>query len=98
MSAVLALFCNIITNPLDPHVSSDLEQIKAVPGYLRHLRQNPRTPQDRLFLTMVEELCAELVRLGKCAVVMAKNNHGTMPYYSYEELDRQSSSGLSSQD
>ena len=98
MSAVLALFCNIITNPLDPHVSADLEQIEAVPGYLRHLRQNPRTPQDRLFLTMVEELCAELVRLGKCAVAMAQNNHETTAYYRYEDLDRQSSSGLSSQD
>ncbi|KAI9151535.1 ABC-transporter-regulating transcription factor [Paramyrothecium foliicola] len=64
MSAMLAIFCSVLLDPLDPQAAKDLAEIAAIPEVLRKLRQRGGTTREDAFLDMVEELCAELVRLG----------------------------------
>jgi hypothetical protein len=97
MSAVLAIFCNILINPLDPQVTNDIELVEGLPTYLRCIKSHPKSQQERIFLGMAEELCAELGRLGRSAVAMAREHQETWTYYRYSaELAPQSSSGMSS--
>ncbi|KAH7014422.1 uncharacterized protein B0I36DRAFT_389324 [Microdochium trichocladiopsis] len=73
ISAVLAIFCHILLDPVSPTVQEDLALIGCVPGIVRSLGERRRRPhpRDSVFYNMVDELCAELIRLGNCAVYRA---------------------------
>ncbi|KAJ1323632.1 proline utilization trans-activator [Microdochium nivale] len=70
ISAVLAIFCHILLDPTGPAVQEDLVLIGSVPRIVRNLGMRRRQHQVRneAFYGTVDELCAELVRLGECAV------------------------------
>ncbi|KXJ87964.1 hypothetical protein Micbo1qcDRAFT_20337 [Microdochium bolleyi] len=70
ISAVLAIFCHVLLDPVNPTVQEDLELIGSVPKIVRDLgtRRRQHHERDETFYRMVEELCAELIRLGHSAV------------------------------
>lgn len=81
MSALLTIFCNILHNPLDPQAAQDLELINRAPDLIKGMAI-PHPNRDELFrINLVDEFIAELSRLGKCAIIKAREenlNHNSL--------------------
>ncbi|KAI1497599.1 fungal-specific transcription factor domain-containing protein [Biscogniauxia marginata] len=80
MAAVLALFCNILLNPLCIQSRNDLELLNSAPELIRSLRVRRLSPNELLHMKMVEDFMVELTRLGTCAILKAhrEKNANTM--------------------
>jgi hypothetical protein len=68
ISAVLTLFCNILMNPLGPHVDFDYELLSRVPSLLRGTRSRQSGPTELMHVKVVDDFINELSRLAKCAI------------------------------
>jgi hypothetical protein len=72
MSALLMIFCNLLLNPLDPQAMQDLELLNQVPEMIKGIRIRQLTLNEILHIKLVDDFVAELTRLGKCAVMKAR--------------------------
>jgi phospholipid N-methyltransferase len=69
MSALLAIFCNILQNPADPQASKDLALLKSATGMLERvfLRQ-AYSVNELMHVKLVADFVNELCRLATCAM------------------------------
>ncbi|RAK96079.1 putative C6 transcription factor, partial [Aspergillus ibericus CBS 121593] len=74
MSALLAIFCNILQNPSDPQATKDLGLLKIAMSMMERvfLRQ-PSSVNEIVHIKMVADFVAELYRLASCAIEKAWN-------------------------
>lgn len=74
MSALLAIFCNILQNPTDPQATKDLGLLKTAKGMMERifLRQ-PTSVNEIVHIKMVADFVTELYRLASCAIDKAWN-------------------------
>ncbi|PYI14703.1 hypothetical protein BO86DRAFT_302907 [Aspergillus japonicus CBS 114.51] len=74
MSALLAIFCNILQNPTDPQATKDLGLLKTAKGMMERifLRQ-PASVNEIVHIKMVADFVTELYRLASCAIEKAWN-------------------------
>ncbi|RAH55214.1 C6 transcription factor [Aspergillus piperis CBS 112811] len=72
MSALLAIFCNILQNPSDPQATKDLGLLKTAMSMLERifLRQ-PSSVNEIVHIKMIADFVAELYRLASCAIEKA---------------------------
>ncbi|PYH92486.1 Zn(II)2Cys6 transcription factor [Aspergillus ellipticus CBS 707.79] len=72
MSALLAIFCNILQNPSDPQATKDLGLLKTAMSMMERifLRQ-PSSVNEIVHIKMVADFVAELYRLASCAIEKA---------------------------
>ncbi|KAH7024761.1 uncharacterized protein B0I36DRAFT_274374 [Microdochium trichocladiopsis] len=68
MCAVLTIFCNILSNPLDPRAVEDLQLMSKCPDIIRNMRPRRLTPSEVLHIKTIEHFFSELTRLGACAI------------------------------
>ncbi|KAL4869014.1 hypothetical protein BDV12DRAFT_185418 [Aspergillus spectabilis] len=69
MSALLAIFCNILQNPAEPQASKDLALLKGATGMLERvfLRQ-AYSVNELVHVKLVADFVSELCRLANCAM------------------------------
>ncbi|KAK9319400.1 hypothetical protein V1517DRAFT_332708 [Lipomyces orientalis] len=72
MSALLTIFCNLLLDPLGPRAVQDLELLTSIPDMIRAIRIRQLTLNEILHIKLVDDVVAELTRLGRCAVVKAR--------------------------
>ncbi|KAL3469695.1 hypothetical protein BJX99DRAFT_251781 [Aspergillus californicus] len=74
MSALLAIFCNILQQPADPQASKDLALLKSATGMLERvfLRQ-AYSVSELVHVKLVADFVNELCRLASCAMDKAWN-------------------------
>ncbi|RDW78587.1 putative C6 transcription factor [Aspergillus mulundensis] len=74
MSALLAIFCNILQNPAEPQASKDLALLKSATGMLERvfLRQ-AYSVNELVHVKLVADFVNELCRLASCAMDKAWN-------------------------
>ncbi|GKZ23931.1 hypothetical protein AbraCBS73388_010536 [Aspergillus brasiliensis] len=72
MSALLAIFCNILQYPSDPQATKDLGLLKIAMSMLERifLRQ-PSSVNEIVHIKMIADFVAELYRLASCAIEKA---------------------------
>ncbi|GKZ93222.1 transcriptional regulator family: Fungal Specific TF [Aspergillus niger] len=72
MSALLAIFCNILQNPSDPQATKDLGLLKTAMSMLERifLRQ-PSSVNEIVHIKMIADYVSELYRLASCAIEKA---------------------------
>ncbi|KAL4882546.1 hypothetical protein BJY04DRAFT_226950 [Aspergillus karnatakaensis] len=72
MSALLAIFCNILQNPSEPQASKDLALLKSATGMLERvfLRQ-AYSVSELVHVKLVADFVNELCRLANCAMEKA---------------------------
>ncbi|PWY70919.1 Zn(II)2Cys6 transcription factor [Aspergillus heteromorphus CBS 117.55] len=72
MSALLAIFCNILQNPSDPQATKDLGLLKTAMSMMERifLRQ-PSSVNEIVHIKLVADFVAELYRLASCAIEKA---------------------------
>ncbi|KAL4924192.1 putative C6 transcription factor [Aspergillus undulatus] len=77
MSALLAIFCNILTNPAEPQASKDLSLLKSATGMLERvfLRQ-AYSVNELVHVKLVADFVNELCRLATCAMDKAWRERG----------------------
>lgn len=74
MSAVLTLFCNILSNPLDPQTGDDLELLRTAPELIKGIRLRRLATNEIQHTKMIEDFVAELLRLGSSAIQKARED------------------------
>ncbi|KAK0614905.1 hypothetical protein B0T17DRAFT_592780 [Bombardia bombarda] len=72
MSAVVAIFCSILLNPLDPRAEQDLELLSSAPDLIKTFQMQRMTQTELAHLKMADEFLAELARLSRSAIAKAK--------------------------
>lgn len=78
ITAVLTLFCNILSNPHDPDAINDIKLLEDVPVLIRRIPVRKLTLGDWLQLQYMDGLMTELAAI--CAQVISnsrKNSLGT---------------------
>ncbi|KAL4970659.1 putative C6 transcription factor [Aspergillus stella-maris] len=77
MSALLAIFCNILTNPAEEQASKDLALLKSATGMLERvfLRQ-AYSVNELVHVKLVADFVNELCRLAACAMDKAWRERG----------------------
>ena len=72
MSALLAIFCNILQNPLDPQSTKDLSLLRTATGIMERvfLRQLSSV-NEIVHIRLIEDFVTELNRLAQCAIEKA---------------------------
>lgn len=74
MSAVLAIFCNILQNPSDPQASKDLGLLKITTSMMeRMIVKQPYSLNEIVHVKLVADFVIELYRLANCAIEKAWN-------------------------
>lgn len=74
MSALLAIFCNILQNPLHHQATKDLGLLRTATEIMERifLRQ-PSSVNEIVHLKLIAGFVTELNRLGQCAIDKAWN-------------------------
>lgn len=77
MSALLAIFCNILQNPLHPQAAKDLGLLRTTTGIMERifLRQLPSL-NEIVHIKLIADFVTELNRLGQCAIDKAWRERG----------------------
>ncbi|KAI9925272.1 hypothetical protein MW887_006199 [Aspergillus wentii] len=74
MSALLAIFCNILQNPSDPQATKDLALLKTATGVMeRVFLRETASSNEVVHIKLVADFVNELYRLAICAVEKAYN-------------------------
>lgn len=73
MSALLALFCSILSNPLDPRSRDDLDRLRLATEMIQRIFKRKLPENEMVQLKMVGEFIYELKRLAECAIEKAWN-------------------------
>ncbi|KAL7948103.1 hypothetical protein V8C42DRAFT_316700 [Trichoderma barbatum] len=76
ISAILALFSNILSNPLDANAPGDLEILRSAPALFKSIRIRKLTLAELTHLKFLDAFSMELARLGELAIRKAG---GTIP-------------------
>ncbi|KXH45085.1 fungal specific transcription factor domain-containing protein [Colletotrichum simmondsii] len=71
VSAVVTLFFNLLRNPLDDQSTDDLRLLESLPNFVSVDRARSLIPPYVLDLNTVDDFVAEVIRLSKCAMIMA---------------------------
>ncbi|PYH46459.1 putative C6 transcription factor [Aspergillus saccharolyticus JOP 1030-1] len=79
MSALLAIFCNILQYPTDPQATKDLGLLKTAMSMMERifLRQ-PSSVSEIMHIKMVADFVTELYRLASCAIEKAWNERSSV--------------------
>ncbi|KAK1255665.1 hypothetical protein MKX07_007924 [Trichoderma sp. CBMAI-0711] len=72
ITAILALFSNMITNPLDESTAGDLEILKGAPTLFRDIPIRKLTMAELTHLKLLDTFSQELARLGELAIQKAR--------------------------
>lgn len=74
MSALLAIFCNILQHPLDPQASKDIGLLRTATGIMERifLRQLSSV-NEVVHIKLIADFVTELNRLAQCAIDKAWN-------------------------
>jgi hypothetical protein len=74
MSALLAIFCNILQHPLDPQALKDIGLLRTATGIMERvfLRQL-YSVNEIVHIKLVADFVTELNRLAQCAIDKAWN-------------------------
>jgi hypothetical protein len=73
ISTFLTLFCNILRNPLDPHIKVDLKLLVEAPTLLQRQALASHPPlNETIHVKRVEDFMSLLGALAKCAVEKAE--------------------------
>ncbi|KAI5464261.1 hypothetical protein BGZ63DRAFT_439435 [Mariannaea sp. PMI_226] len=70
-AALMTIFLNIITNPLDSQAKLDLDLLSSATDLVRSMPVRRLTSYEIGHIKMVNEFVAELIRLGHCAILKA---------------------------
>ncbi|KAE8146839.1 putative C6 transcription factor [Aspergillus avenaceus] len=74
MSALLAIFCNILQNPSDPQATKDLALLRTTTGMMERLfSRQPYAVKEIVHLKLIADFVSELYRLATCAIEKAWN-------------------------
>ncbi|KAE8373348.1 hypothetical protein BDV26DRAFT_285182 [Aspergillus bertholletiae] len=72
MSALLAIFCNILQNPSDPQATKDVRLLRTATGMMeRVFSRQPFAVAEIVHIKLVAEFVSELYRLATCAIEKA---------------------------
>ncbi|KAH0531392.1 hypothetical protein TsFJ059_000229 [Trichoderma semiorbis] len=74
ISAILALFSNILSSPLDETAPGDLEILKSAPTLFRIIPIRKLTLAELTHLKLLDAFSMELARLGELAIQKARGN------------------------
>ncbi|KAE8356959.1 Zn(II)2Cys6 transcription factor [Aspergillus coremiiformis] len=78
MSAVLAIFCNILQNPSDPQATKDLDLLRTTNSMMERLfSRQPFAVTEIAHIKLVADFVSELSRLATCAIEKAWNERST---------------------
>ncbi|RAQ41574.1 Zn(II)2Cys6 transcription factor [Aspergillus flavus] len=74
MSALLAIFCNILQNPSDPQATKDVRLLRTATGMMERLfSRQPFAVAEIVHIKLVADFVSELYRLATCAIEKAWN-------------------------
>ncbi|KAB8237996.1 putative C6 transcription factor [Aspergillus alliaceus] len=74
MSALLAIFCNILQNPSDPQATKDLALLRTATSMMERLfSRQPFAVTEIVHIKLVADFVSELYRLATCAIEKAWN-------------------------
>ncbi|KAJ5223886.1 transcriptional regulator family: Fungal Specific TF [Penicillium chermesinum] len=68
MSALLAIFCSILSNPLDPRSRDDLDRLRLATQMIQRIFERKLPENEMEQLKMVGEFVSELKRLAECSI------------------------------
>ncbi|KAJ4865417.1 fungal specific transcription factor domain-containing protein [Trichoderma breve] len=74
ISAILSLFSNILSSPLDETAPGDLEILKSAPTLFRSIPIRKLTLAELTHLKLLDAFSMELARLGELAIQKARGN------------------------
>ncbi|KAL5088894.1 hypothetical protein Trisim1_006040 [Trichoderma cf. simile WF8] len=77
ISAILSLFSNILSSPLDETALGDLEILKSAPTLFRSIPIRKLTLAELTHLKLLDAFSMELARLGELAIQNARENAPT---------------------
>jgi len=72
ISALWTIFCNVIYNPLHPHIDVDLDLLNSAPLLIKEMRLRRLARDEMAHMKMVDDFVAELARLANRAVLKAR--------------------------
>lgn len=75
MTAIVTIFCNILTKPGEPQAKDDLGLLGTAPELIKKMRQRRLTPNELMHMTQVEDFIMELIHLGNTAIQRAQPNN-----------------------
>ncbi|KAJ6014176.1 transcriptional regulator family: Fungal Specific TF [Penicillium herquei] len=68
MSALLSIFCSILSNPLDPRSRDDLDRLQMATKMMERIFPRKLPNNEVVHLRMVADFVIELKRLAECAI------------------------------
>lgn len=78
MSALLALFCSILSNPLDPRSRDDLDRLRVATQMIQRIFERRMPENEMVQLRMVADFVYELQRLAQCSIDKAWSEQSAM--------------------
>ena len=74
----MGLFLNVVESPMAPQAESDLELLSSAAETIRSIPATRMTRRETSHIQSLDNLVAELVRLGKAAIALERRqNTGT---------------------
>ena len=74
----MTVFFNILRDPLNALSTLDVELLSKTSDVIRSMPRNRATAFEAAYLTQMDGFVAELLRLGKCAIVKAQAGRGSI--------------------
>lgn len=74
ITAVLTLFCNILSDPLDPDNDQDIDLLQNVPSLIRKIPIRKFTIGEVVHLKFLDGFTAELAGIGASAMSKAQQD------------------------
>ncbi|KAJ5758508.1 transcriptional regulator family: Fungal Specific TF [Penicillium odoratum] len=68
ISALLSIFCSILSNPLDPRSRDDMDRLKMATFMMERLFRRRHSSNEYLHFKLVADFVAEMTRLAECAI------------------------------
>ncbi|KAL4912442.1 C6 zinc finger domain protein [Aspergillus aurantiobrunneus] len=88
ITAVLTLFCNIISNPRGPDTQHDMTLLQNVPSLIRSIPIRKLTLGEIIHLQYLDGFTAELAEISVCAISKSQQvAPGTDTIYQYQKLN-----------
>ena len=77
MSALLSIFCSILSNPLDPRSRDDLDRLNIATVMMNRIFSKKAGTNEVNQLKMVADFVTELKQLAECAIDKAWREQST---------------------
>ena len=80
-AAIMALFLNVLKSPMAPQAESDLKLLSSAAETIRSIPTLRMTPRETNYITSMDRLVAELVRLGNSAIALERRRQNSRNHF-----------------